>query len=87
LKGYLIFKSRYLPRLLGVLVAAVGLCWLTFLSPPLAGYLTTVIEIVGIAAEGALMLWLLVIGVNSERWNERAGAAGIRIPGTSAITA
>jgi hypothetical protein len=71
--GYLIFRSTFMPRVLGVIVAMAGLAWLTFLSPPLANYLTTVIEVLGIAAEGGLMLWLLVMGVNSRRWNDLAG--------------
>jgi hypothetical protein len=65
--GYLIFKSTFLPRILGVLMALSGLAWLTFLSPSLAKYLLTYIEVVGIAAEGSLMLWLLLKGVNVQR--------------------
>jgi hypothetical protein len=50
-----------------------GLGWLAFLSPSLAKYLPLSIEILGILAEGLLMLWLLVKGVNVQRWKEQAG--------------
>jgi Domain of unknown function (DUF4386) len=73
--GYLIFKSAFLPRILGLLMALSGLGWLTFLSPPLANQLLTYIEVLGILAEASLMLWLLVKGVNVERWKEQASAA------------
>ena len=73
--GYLIFKSTFLPRFLGVLMALSGLGWLTFLSPSLANSLLAYIEILGIVAEASLMLWLLVKGVNVERWREQASAA------------
>jgi Domain of unknown function (DUF4386) len=68
--GYLIFKSAFLPRTLGVLMALSGLGWLMFLSPSLANYLLPYIEVLGILAEASLMLWLLVKGVKVERWKE-----------------
>jgi len=74
--GYLIVRSTFLPRVLGVLLAFAGLGWLTFLSPPLVSHLLSYIEILGVLAEGALMLWLLVVGVNAHRWTERASTAG-----------
>jgi hypothetical protein len=73
--GYLIFRSTFLPRILGVLVALAGVGWLIFLWPPLASALLTYIEVLGFIAEAALMLWLLVMGVNAQRWQEQARAA------------
>ncbi|PYT60714.1 MAG: hypothetical protein DMG35_10635 [Acidobacteria bacterium] len=74
--GYLIFRSTFLPRILGALMAIGGLGWLTFLSPPLADYLCPYNLAPGILGEGSLTLWLLVTGVNVERWKEQASAAG-----------
>jgi hypothetical protein len=73
--GYLIFRSAFLPRILGVFMAFAGLGWVTFLSPPLANYLRPYILLLGVIAELALMLWLLVMGVNVQRWKEQANAA------------
>jgi hypothetical protein len=70
--GYLVFKSTYLPRFLGVLMAMGGLGWLTFAWAPLATSLSPFNLVPGIVGEGALTLWLLVMGVNVQRWNERA---------------
>jgi hypothetical protein len=72
--GYLIFRSAFLPRVLGVLMVIAGLGWLTFLSPPLANSLSPTNLVLGFLAELLLMLWLLVMGVNVQRWKERAGA-------------
>jgi hypothetical protein len=74
LLGYLIFRSIFLPRILGVLMAFAGLGWLIFLSP-LANHLSTYLKVLGFLAEASLMLWLLVRGVNVQRWKEQAGAA------------
>jgi Domain of unknown function (DUF4386) len=73
--GYLIFKSTFLPRILGALMALAGLGWLTFLSPPFANRLSPYNLLLGFVAELLLMLWLLVIGVNVQRWQEQASAA------------
>ncbi|MGA3033728.1 MAG: DUF4386 domain-containing protein [Terracidiphilus sp.] len=73
--GYLTFKSNFLPRVLGVLMALAGLGWLAILSPTVAHSLSLYIDILGIFAEASLMLWLVTMGVNVQRWNEQAAAA------------
>ena len=66
--GWLIVRSTFLPRAIGVLIAVAGVGWLTFLSPVLPGWLVTGDEVLGFAAEAALMLWLLALGVDERRW-------------------
>src|SRR5580692_1018446 len=52
-----------------------------FLAPPLANFLSPYILVLGFLAELALMLWLLVMGVNVQRWKDRAIAVGAsRLP-------
>ena len=72
--GFLIFRSTFLPPALGALMAFGGLGWLTFLSPALAKSLSPYNLFPGILGEGVLTVWLLVFGVNVQRWNEQARA-------------
>jgi hypothetical protein len=71
--GYLIFRSAFLPRILGVLMSLAGVGWLIFLSP-LASQLSTYLKILGFLAEASLMLWLIVKGVYIPGRKEQAGA-------------
>src|SRR5271157_3123774 len=64
LMGYLIFRSSFLPRILGVLMAFAGLGWLTYLSNPLVNYLSPYNLASALLAEASVFLWLLVMGVN-----------------------
>lgn len=73
--GYLIVQSGYFPKVLGVLFIAAGIGYL-FDSMGLllvAGYTTTpgLIATVIAVAEIAFPVWLLVKGVNQERWQRR----------------
>jgi hypothetical protein len=74
LLGYLIFRSTFLPRILGLLMASAGVGWLIFLSP-LGHHLSTSLQVLGFLAEASLMLWLIVKGVNVQRWQEQAATA------------
>lgn len=76
LLGYLIFKSSYLPRVLGVLAVNAGLAYLIgsytrFLFPDYAETVSP-IYIVSIASELSLCLWLLIKGVNLQAWARAA---------------
>jgi hypothetical protein len=76
-KGYLIIKSTFLPRVLGVLGVLGGLGWLIFIAPPLADRLYPYIVTVGLIGAVAQILWLLVFGVDEQRWREQASRAGV----------
>ena len=78
--GCLVLKSTFLPRVLGVLMAIDGLGYLivafaTFLSPPFAAQLYPYLPfLTALLGEPPLMLWLIVKGVNAQRWEEQAAA-------------
>jgi hypothetical protein len=72
--GYLIYKSTFLPRFIGVWFMIAGVIGLAFLWPPLAIPLRFVIIPVGGIAEVVFMLWLIVKGVDVARWREKTGA-------------
>ncbi|HXO22537.1 MAG TPA: DUF4386 domain-containing protein [Thermoanaerobaculia bacterium] len=73
LLGYLIFKSGYLPKAVGVLMQIAGLCYLInsfalILAPSVANRLYPAILLPAFVGEASLCLWLLVKGVNVEKW-------------------
>jgi Domain of unknown function (DUF4386) len=70
LHGYLIFRSTFLPRWLGVLTMICGVFWLTFLYPPLGSRLFTFTAPLGLLIVLLTIFWLLVKGVNEDKWRE-----------------
>jgi Domain of unknown function (DUF4386) len=76
LQGYLIIRSTFLPRTLGMLSVLGGVGWLSFLYPPLGYRLFPYIAAFGILGAVSLILGLLVFGLNEQRWKEQASAAG-----------
>ena len=78
--GYLVARSTFLPRILGVLLAIGGTCYViasfaNFLIPSFGPRLVPFIMPVALIGEGSLGLWLLVKGVNEQRWFEQARVA------------
>jgi hypothetical protein len=80
LVGYLIFKATFLPRAIGALMVLAGLAWLTWLSSALVNHLSPYNLAVGALAELSVFLWLLVMGLNTQRWNELAIRPRGRLP-------
>ena len=76
LLGYLVYKSGYFPRILGVLLLLASLAYLidAFAILLLPSYeVTPIFLAVPIAiAEMVFPLWLLIKGVNVEQWQKRA---------------
>ena len=77
--GYLLFRSGYFPRTLGVLIAIAGLSYLAnsftlILAPAYAGR-TFFFLVFALIGELSLCLWLMVKGVNVPKWNEKARLA------------
>jgi hypothetical protein len=75
LVGLLILKSTFLPRVLGLLMVLAGLSYILFVSPPLARSLQPYILIFPGVGQISLTLWLLVCGLNAERWMEQASTS------------
>ncbi|GAA3994318.1 DUF4386 domain-containing protein [Hymenobacter fastidiosus] len=74
--GYLIFKSGYFPRLIGILMQIAGggylvACSAALFAPALADVLLPAILLLPLIGESSLCLWLLVKGVDSAQWHAR----------------
>ncbi len=74
LNGYLILKSIFLPRFLGVFMVIAGLPFVIFLTP-IGKDLSPFAVAPAAVGEGLLLVWLLAKGVNEERWKQQASAA------------
>ena len=70
--GLLVFRSTFMPRVLGVLLAIAGVGWMMYLVPPVANRLFIYIACASAIGEIPLELWLLVFAVNEQRWKEQA---------------
>jgi hypothetical protein len=69
--GYLIVRSTFIPLIVGVLAACGGLCYLFLLAPPLASYLYPYYLAPDVIGEPVLLLWLLIVGLNPDRWYQQ----------------
>lgn len=79
LEGWLILRSTFLPRWLGAVTIVAGIGWLAFLSPTLGYAVFNVVALVALIGSIATIGWLLVKGVDEERWRAVA-AFSARLP-------
>jgi hypothetical protein len=83
--AYFVFRSTFVPRVVGVLLAIAAFAYLTysfafFLSPEFAARLVPFIQLPSLIGEAAFCLSLLALGVNVERWMQQASrTAGVRL--------
>jgi len=76
-RAYLIARSGYLPKFLGVLMAIAGAGFVVrnFLLILAPAYASTLLLLLMFPGALILTIWLLVKGVDLRRWNERLSAA------------
>ncbi|MBL8012902.1 MAG: DUF4386 domain-containing protein, partial [Candidatus Omnitrophica bacterium] len=75
--GYLVYKSTFLPRILGVIYTLAGIGYLSnslamFLFPPLLALLFPYSLLPAFIGESSMSLWMIVKGVNIQKWREKA---------------
>src|SRR5215218_25335 len=75
-----VLRSGFIPGAIGVLLAIDGVAYLAYgfadiLAPGFADRLVPWIQLPALIGEGALCLWLLVVGVDAGRWKARTSAA------------
>ncbi len=74
--GYLIYRSTFMPRTVGVLMMLAGVCWLltafsNFTAPAFWRAYGEYLSLPCLLGEGGLTLWLLAFGVNPIRWKQQ----------------
>jgi hypothetical protein len=76
--GWLIYRSGFLPKAIGVLLGIAGACYFVnsfahFLAPAVGATLFPALFVPIFVAELSLALWLLVKGVDVAKWRALAG--------------
>lgn len=76
--GYLILRSNFLPKAIGAILVAGGSSYFitsfaSFLAPELGARLTPFVIPIALVGEGSITLWLLIRGVDVEKWRQYVG--------------
>jgi hypothetical protein len=83
LVGWLIAHATFMPRIFGWLMMIAGICYIFnmiagVLAADFARTLYPWILLPALLAEFGLTLWLLIMGVNAEKWREQAATSEAR---------
>jgi len=89
--GYLLFTSRYVPPVIGILLVAGGIGYIAdslgnFFVPDYSAVATAILLAPAVAGELGLTVWLLVMGVKVRRPAASQHQGPAHTQGTSAIT-
>ena len=79
LQGWLIYRSGFLPRWLGVIAMIGGIGWLTFLSPSMGMSVFLYVAVYALIGVLITVVWLLTVGIDEERWRQREAEAATSI--------
>lgn len=70
MSGYLMIKSTFIPKPIGLITAVGGAGWLCFLHPPLGYSLFPLLALIAIIGVFSLIFWLLWFGVDEVKWRK-----------------
>lgn len=79
LHGWLIIRSEFLPKFLGVFSVVGGFGWLTYLWPPFGNKVFMFVALFAIVGAFLTCGWLFIRGVDNAKWRERAALAATSI--------
>jgi hypothetical protein len=77
LLGWLVYRSGFFPKILGILLALAGIGYFAqsfgvMVAPDLSDVLSTVVLMLATPGELVFALWLLIKGVDENKWQARA---------------
>ena len=77
LLGWLVYRSGFFPKIPGVLLVLAGIGYFTqsfgtIVAPGLSDVLSTVVLVLAVPGELVFALWLLIKGVDEDKWRQRA---------------
>ena len=75
--GWLVYRSGFFPKIPGVLLALAGIGYFAqsfgvMVAPDLSDVLSTVVLVLATPGELVFALWLLIKGVDEDKWHARA---------------